>query len=298
MIEFDKLKQGIHSGSKIGIICHKNPDADAIGSMLALKYILETFGKQVEAICVDELDKVNKLIFGEVKIRSEVPTEVDVLIFVDCSCLEISGIESASLEKVKTISIDHHASHNGFADLNIVWEVSSTCEIIFDMIKYFNVSLNSEVAKWLLAGISFDTGGLKHDNTTAKVYRIVKELVEAGANLEKLNNILYRTCSVRDLQMYGRIFRLAKVNENGVLSCIISRDEIKDLSCCEFEVKRAIDYLNQIQDIKLSLLGFEEEANLVKFSLRSNNDMYDVSKIAQLFDGGGHKKAAGFRIEV
>ena len=143
-----------------------------------------------------------------------------------------------------------------------------------------------------------DTGGLKHDNTTAKVYRIVKELVEAGANLEKLNNILFRSCTARDLRMYGRIFRMAKVNRNGVLSCIISRDEIKDLSCSEFEVKKAIDYLNQIQDIKMSLLGFEQNEKTVKFSLRSNNDNYDVSKIAQLFEGGGHKKAAGFRVEV
>jgi phosphoesterase RecJ-like protein len=298
MIEFDKFKQEIHSGSIIGIICHKNPDADAIGSMLGLKYILETFGKQVEVICVDELDNVNKLIFGEVEIRSEVQKGIDVLIFVDCSCLEVSGIGNASLGRVKTISIDHHASHNWFADFNIVWEVSSTCEIIFDMIKYFNLELNSEVAKWLLAGISFDTGGLKHDNTTAKVYRIVKELVEARANLEKLNNILFRSCTARDLRMYGRIFRMAKVNRNGVLSCIISRDEINDLSCSEFEVKKAIDYLNQIQDIKMSLLGFEQNEKTVKFSLRSNNDNYDVSKIAQLFEGGGHKKAAGFRVEV
>lgn len=289
----------IRDSRLISIICHRNPDADAIGSMIALEYIIKRISKsKVELICKDEMSLNLKNIFGVNRFILRSISNSDTIIFTDCSSLDVSGISKEELAGRNILSIDHHKTHNGFGIINIVNpESSSTCEMVYEMYKKLEIEIPSDIAWCLAAGILFDTGGLKHSNTSADTLRVISELKRTGADLETLNRMLFKRCSSNDLKMFGLIFKRAKINENGVLSSIIDKSEVQDIECCELEMKKAIDYLNQVEGKKLALLGLSEDDRNFKISMRSQDDKYDVSKIARLFDGGGHIRAAGFRVE-
>ncbi len=294
---FTKL---VSESKNICVVGHKSPDADCVGSMLTMQYLLEeAYDKSVKLVCVDEFDETLDLIFGKgIDCDKKISDECDLVVFVDCSSISVSGLGKSSLQGKTIISVDHHASHTGFGDLNLVLDVSSTCEIIFKLYEQFDLELTNGISVFLMAGILFDTGGLSHDNTSAETLRVVGELVRNGVDIQRLNYLLFKKNSVRNLRMFGVIFKRMKVNKNGVLSCIISSEELKEMNCSETEVKKVIDYLNQVEEKNIALLGVETSENNMKFSVRSNNDYFDVSKIAQLFEGGGHKKAAGFRVEI
>lgn len=290
----------ISGAESVSIICHRKPDADAIGSMIAMNALLKQLGlNDVRLVCIDDISENMEAIFecGDLIYRD--CEDSDLYVFVDCSSYEVTGFPGRDYANAKTISIDHHSTHNSFADLNIVHtNVSSTAEIIFNLYNELDVEIDSEIARALIAGILFDTGGLKHSNTSADTLRTISSLSKYYNNIDKINYYLFKKCSSRDLKMYGRIFRKAKINRNGVLSCILDKEEIMDFECCELEIKKAIDYLNQIQGKKIALLGIKEIDNSIKISMRSESEEFDVAKIAHLFNGGGHVKAAGFRVNT
>lgn len=296
----DKLIAVSKKARSISIVCHRNPDADALGSMVGVKYLLKELGcENINMVCVDDIPEVLKSIFIIYDdILNYVPKS-DLYVFVDCSSIEISGFKKSDFESGVIISIDHHLSHTGFGDLNIVnTDVSSTCEMVYEYLEEFKVEITLEIAEMITAGILFDTGGLQHTNTSSSTLRCLSKLRLIGVNTERINKILFKECSSKDLKMLGLIFRQAKLNSNGVLSCIISREDISDQGCSENEIKKAINFLNKVEDKKIALLGISQNHSDIKISMRTQSEEFDVSKIAHLFNGGGHKKAAGFRVEI
>ena len=293
MIDFLKFERIVELHNNIAIVCHIYPDADAFGAMFALDYYFKKkYSKKSYCVCFDIVNPNSKIFTDEY--LSYVDPKTTLVIFVDCSALEMSGFKKLNISGRQTVNIDHHITNENFADYNFVLPVSSTCEIVYDLFKMSKEVIPKKVAEWLMAGIYFDTGGLKHSNTSGHVLRIVKDLESSGANRNWINKELFKSCSYRDLIMFGRVFNRLKINTNHVLSSLTSLDEIQEVGASKAKVKQVIDLMNQIQDKKVSLLGIEEESK-IKFSLRSEDN--DVSKIAQLFEGGGHKKASGFSID-
>lgn len=292
---FTDLRNILVKSSELDIVCHVCPDADALGSMFAFGYLVSQLGvDKVNLVCLDSIPKNLKSHFKGVK--TSLSSRSEIVVVMDCSELSRAGLNLSNVGKRSLVNIDHHKSNEMFGDINLVEEVSSTCEIVYDMYKETNLDFVLPVAEWLMLGVLFDTGGLSHSNTSAKVLRIVGELASVGAKVELINKILFGQCNTNDLKLLGVIFRRAKINHNAVLSCVVSKNELLESGCDISDLKVGIDYLNQVIDKKIALLGFEEENGDIKFSIRSSGDQVDVSKIAQLFKGGGHRKAAGFKI--
>jgi len=296
--QINKFINIINGVESVSIICHIKPDADAIGSMVAMRVLLDKLGlKNIRMVCLDDMSDNLESIFKCSDEIYNLDLNSELYIFVDCSSLNVTGFPEENFIGAKTISIDHHSTHDSFADLNIVYTgLSSTAEIIFHLFKKLDFKIDNKVARALMAGILFDTGGLKHSNTSANTLRAISALSKYESNIDEINYYLFKKCSSRDLKMYGKIFRKAKINRNGVLSCILDKEDIIDFDCCELEIKKAIDYLNQIQGKKIALLGIKEIDNSIKISMRSESEEFDVAKIAHLFNGGGHIKAAGFKV--
>ena len=298
-----KTKELLSSASRVLLICHKNPDGDAIGSLLGLGLLIERVYPNtiVSMHCVDPAPETFHFLQGVHRIQRE-PTlnEGDVVIFVDCAVPKQTAMDESTPKlfdaSVQTINIDHHQDNPMYATVNMVLpDAASTCEIVVMLADALEWEFDSEIATCLLTGVYTDTGGLLHSNTSAQVYRTVARLLRAGARQQEIVTVVFRTQKLSTLKLWGRV--LEKINltpEGGAISAVTQGD-FRATSAGYSELTGAIDYINSVPGMRFSLL-LSERDGVVKGSMRTLRDDVDVAKMAGKFSGGGHKKAAGFSL--
>ncbi|PIR53697.1 hypothetical protein COU75_04635, partial [Candidatus Peregrinibacteria bacterium CG10_big_fil_rev_8_21_14_0_10_42_8] len=153
-----------------------------------------------------------------------------------------------------------------------------------------------EVATCLLTGVYTDTGGLLHSNTTVQVYRAVARLLRAGAHQQVIVNSVFRTAKLSTLKLWGRLLEKISITDEGGAISAVTKGDFAATGAHYSELTGAIDYLNAVPGMRFSMILSERDGK-VKGSLRTLRDDVDVAEMASKFDGGGHKKAAGFALQ-
>ena len=190
-----KILKIIQESEKILLHCHPYPDPDSVGSVLAFSLYLKSLKKNVTAVPGDfdlpkslrklpNLNVFTKKNFNEINIE-----DFDLFIILDsASVYQITQLKEISFPKtLKTINIDHHITNGGFADINLLKpEKSSTCEIIFELFKSWNVKIDQDIAIALFVGIFGDTGGFKYQNTTFRTLEIASKLAKINPNFHEI----------------------------------------------------------------------------------------------------------------
>ncbi len=300
----------MENAKRIVCMCHANPDGDALGSLLGLIDILtKRFPKkQILAVCKDPAPSSFRFLPRVHEItQMYAPAKGDLFISLDSGDAKQTGFleELPVLFEPKrsheagiiTMKIDHHHTGSVFTEFNFVDSgASSTAEIIVDLSDALNFEISAQAATCLLTGIYTDTGSLMHSNTTTRVYRTFARLLRAGGDQKAIVQNVFRTSKLSTLRLWGRVLeKISLSSEGGAVSAVTSGD-FKATGADFSELTGAIDYLNSIPGMRFSLLLSERDGK-VKGSLRTFRDDVDVSAMAQKFDGGGHKKAAGFAME-
>lgn len=300
-ILFDLIKKS----QKFLLITHGDPDGDAIGSILAMQNFLLSFGKNVTSFCIDKPNKYFNYLQGIEAIKNnikEIDNEYDLCIFLDCGELHMSKTEhkiSQCSFKFGIINIDHHITNPNYGDINIVIpKASSTSEILYQLLKLWKINIATPIATSLLTGIITDTGNFTNNATTKQSIDIAAKLLSIGADFEKISKANVYNKTINILKLWGLVLKRIIFNKN--LSMVTTALFDKDLQ--SFNLEKGADegisnYLNNLsKNIKFSLLLKDDGLGNIKGSLRTTREDIDVSKIAQTFGGGGHKKAAGFEI--
>lgn len=302
-IEFQKIKKIFLQSEKICIISHRGPDADAVGSNLALRLELEALGKTVVSACVDEVAQ-NSMFLPKANtfVKNFNYEDFDAIVAVDCGALKLVKFNETKPELLSKdkpfINIDHHGSNNFFGTINAVDPDScATGMILYKFFKFCGWPITIDIATCLMAGIYFDTGGMVHSNTTALVFRIAGDLMSKGANVRKISKEIFHTTPVNKLRLWGKILERAYVNEEGVTVSAVSFSDYSATNTGPDDTGGIIDYLNSVPDSKYSVLLSEDENGRVKGSLRTQRDDVNLSDIASQWGGGGHPKASGFGVE-
>lgn len=293
-----RIKKTLESYNRYVILPHIMPDGDTVGSAAALAHFLQQAGKSAVVLLEDAVPSNLRLIertqFVEIKDFSE-PEEPYAVFAVDCSDQGRLGSRMDLLSKRSVLAvIDHHRTNTLFGDINYVDEhASSTGEIIYELAGEFGFSVDSVAATGLYIAISTDTGGFRYDNTTPKTMRIASDLMETGIDTKAINTDLYQN------QPLNKVMLLMHAIENLRL---ISRDRVAlvPLTTEMMTTHQAIyedtdgisEYVRSIQGIEVVALFKELGNGHIKVSMRSKHD-FDVSALATLYDGGGHKRAAG-----
>lgn len=300
----DKILQQFLSKNYIAILPHASPDGDACGSAFALKRGIQQFHNHVEVFCQDQLPKNLNFLNCQAELKSDLNLDAfKILCFVDCGSKTMTKYEkeySNIFERpdLTIINIDHHSSNDLFGHLNYVEpNDSSACQIIYKLFKYFNWKITPEVANLLQTGIQFDTGGFLHNNTTSEVLSISSKLTKLGANNQLISRNLFKIKSVQQLKLWGKAFSRINLNKNQIISSVLTKNDFKKLKFNQKSTEGIIDYLNAIPNKKLSILLSEDDTG-IKASLRTLDKKYDLNKIANLFGGGGHSLAAGFKLKA
>ena len=288
----------------IKCVCHRNPDGDAIGSITALAQLLENNlpGTPVELYCVDPAPPVFSFLPFVHRIRQDLaPKDGDVFVFVDSAEPKLTEYHE-QLPQIfggawPSVCIDHHPTNTKYATVNIVVpDASSTCEILVELADAWKFAITPDVATSLLNGVYTDTGGLVHSNTSSRVYRTVSRLLKSGARQQAIVKNVFRTAKLSTLRLWGRVLEKISVTEEGGAISALTEGDFVATGAEYSELTGAIDYVNAVPGMKFSLV-LAERAGKVKGSLRTLRDDVDVSKMAANFQGGGHKKAAGFAVD-
>ena len=289
------------------VVTHENPDGDALGSMLATTVALRRLGKDAVMYLggAAPLPREYSFMHFDGLVR-ELPADADerVLVAVDCAKADRMGPDPAPVERTTlVVNIDHHHDNTRFGDVNlIVADASSTGEVLRDVFRELGVELTPEIAEPLYIALVTDTGRFQYSNTTPKSLRLAAELVEAGADVHAVFQQVYESVEFAKLKLLARALERATVLEGGriVVSYLI-RTDFADVGAAEPYSEGIIDYLRAVEGSELAVLIREpprDEGPTRRVSLRASVDELDVSAIARLFGGGGHRQAAGFSSEA
>jgi phosphoesterase RecJ-like protein len=288
------------------VVTHENPDGDALGSLLATNVALRQLGKDTVMFMPPTTGVSQEYQFMQLDgLLRELPDDMEqrVLVAVDCAKADRIGPDLTVVERAKlVVDIDHHHDNTRFGSVNlIVSDASSTGEVLRDVFAELGVEITPEIAEPLYIALVTDTGRFQYTNTTPKSLRLAAELVEAGADVHEVFQQVYESVEFAKLKLLARALDRAHVLEGGriVVSHLI-RTDFADVGAVEAYSEGIIDYLRAVEGSELAVLIREpprDDGPVRRVSLRASVDELDVSAIARLFGGGGHRQAAGFSTE-
>lgn len=301
--DFDAARELLQNARRIVIIAHKNPDADAVGSNLAMREALENMGKEVASACVHPVPQ-NCLFLrkADTFVTDFNPADFDLIITQDCGGHKVMAFHESKpelLDRSKTLllNIDHHPSNDHFGTVNVVLpEAPATCFILFLLFSYLHWDITPTMATALLHGLYYDTGSFMHSNTTATGLRIAARLKALGADHARCIKEQFHSHSLAQLKLWGRGLERASLNSKRAVVTALTQRDYEETQAQKDEVSGLINYLNHASPAKFCVLLNEEEGGLIKGSMRTQDPDIDLTQIAGLFGGGGHKKASGFTI--
>lgn len=312
MIDLSKytkeLSNLFSSSENILLICHTNPDGDAIGSQLALFHYLKSTGKSVKMMSpnylqdflkwMDGADEINIFIKEQRKCRKLIAL-ADLIVMLDFNHPGRLG-EAEELVKssvAKKVIIDHHLDPVDFVDLIISFPAKcSTSELVHEIICEMNKApfISRPYAEALYVGIVTDTGNFEHGAYTPRTFRIVAELIEAGVEKEKILNLIYNNFSSDRLRLQGYALnrRMVVLPELKSAYIFLTKDDLKDYNHVKGDTEGFVNMPLSIKGIHFTALFIEKE-NFIKLSFRSKGKFPSNEFASKYFAGGGHLNASG-----
>lgn len=313
----EELRQLLSSPRKIVITTHYKPDADALGSSLAMFNYLVKKGHQVMVVTPSDYpwflnwmegnEKV--LVFDPLKERSKKNAfkafeEAELIFCLDFSVLERIQDLKDTLEQAKAtkILIDHHLEPHHFAQYEM-WDTSAaaTAELVYEFIIMMGDAslIDTGIAECIYAGIMTDTGSFRFPSTSAKVHLIIADLIKRGVNNFKIHSLVYDNNSEDRLRFIGYALseKLKILKKKKTAYFAINKEELEKFHSKTGDTEGLVNYALSIEGVNFAALIIERPDS-VKLSFRSRGD-FSVNEFARrYFEGGGHKNAAGGKSDL
>jgi bifunctional oligoribonuclease and PAP phosphatase NrnA len=291
-----KIAEKLHQVQRVAIASHIRPDADSIGSGLALSLMLRQLGKDV---CYCNTDPAPRPLsrlpgYGQIEYRQIHPEPFDAVVLIEGGTEERTG--QKHLPDYFTINIDHHGTSTNDADLNwVVPEAAAVGELIYELGLELGIAFDRDIAFNLYAAIASDTGSFKYSNTSYRALHIAAELVRHGGFAPvDVSNLLFNSNPLEKIRMMTRVLSTLEMALDARVAMIeFHRSFLPALNLHEIETEDIISIARSINDVQVLLFFKEIEDGLYRVSIRSRDD-FSAQKVAQEFNGGGHHHAAGF----
>lgn len=288
------FKNCIEQSERIMVAAHVRPDGDSIGSILAMGLALREAGKYVEMVSEDGVPRDFRKLQGADQISHSRKENVDLVIVLDSGDLTRLGSTLEGIDKVD-VNIDHHKDNPQYGALNLVDpEAASTTEILAEILPAVGLPITQAVANALLFGILTDSQRFRTLNTTPNTLRTAATLMEHGADINQLNQILAQR-SFKAVRYWG-VGLSTLEQDDGLAWARLSLAGRKAVGYPGRDDADLVSVISNIDGVRVAVLFIEQENDAVKISWRAKKG-YDVSKIANHFGGGGHTAAAGATIE-
>jgi len=304
----EKIAEALRRHDKFVVSTHVNPDGDAIGSCLALKWMLDAMGKTAWVINPEStpeklqfLDPENTIVVYDAPICDPILESAEVHCTVDVS---EPGRVGSVLEPLRAaglveIVIDHHPGNNHKADLAYIDpQASATGLLLCDLIETLGLPLSPRVAELLYVAIMTDTGSFRYTNTDGRTHRATARLIEAGAEPQRLYSAIYERDSIERFRLYQKVIGTAQFAAGGQLAWMVCPKEFfEQTGTRNTDLEDFVNTPRSLKTVEVSILFSQPRSGTVRISMRSKNRL-DVSRLAARFGGGGHVRAAGAVVEM
>jgi phosphoesterase RecJ-like protein len=291
-----KIAEQIGRARTIAISSHVRPDADSIGSGLALRLMLEQLGKTT---CYCNADRaphpINRLPgYENIRIGQIYPEPFDLVILIEGGNEERTG--QKNLKNYFSINIDHHAGSSDDADLNwVLPEAAAVGEMVYELGLELKVDFSRDIAFNLYAAIASDTGSFKYSNTTPASLAIASDLATRGGFPPcQVSNLLFNSNSHEKIRMLTRVLSTLELALDRRVAMIdFKRSFLDRLDLKDIETEDIIAIARSIDSVQVLMFFKEITDNYFRVSIRSR-DNFSARQVARVFNGGGHHHAAGF----
>ncbi len=293
----DQVIHVIREYEWFAVTSHLSPEADAVGSQLAIKHILEALGKKTWLVLRDPVPETLRFLPGADSIHSALESPrgpMDAWFVVDCG--QLNRVGEAVLQLVKDhpliVNIDHHGDNPRFGHINWVKATASTTMLLHTLAQHLGVKITPELATCLYAGIVADTDSFRNSNVSVDALRVATELLSYGAQAREVAVQIYERRTLPEVRILGHTLLNAQVRD-GIIWSSISQEAFRQADASVNDTERLAEELRATDGVRVALLFKEMGTGKIKVSLRAKDEGLDVSRIARLFSGGGHKQASG-----
>ena len=302
-IDWEPLRDILEANQRFVLSSHVRPDADALGSELALAGFLDALGKSVRIVnpsdipsnltFLDPAKRVKKIGAG---ITPAEIADTDVHIILDTSAWS----QLQNLGKVfktstaKKVVIDHHVSSDDLGAVDFKDSTAdSTGTLVFRLAKSLGYPLTKEIAVPLFCAIATDTGWFRFSSTSSETFQVASELIDFGVEPHVIYGLLYEQTTLARIRLSGLVLQRVTLDCDGQLGYTwVSQKDFAETNSRPSDTEDLVNECLRIAGTKCAFIAIEQQNKSIKVSVRSRKPI-DVSKVAEQFGGGGHKQASG-----
>jgi phosphoesterase RecJ-like protein len=280
----------------ISVLTHLNPDPDTLGTALGVAHILRHYGKSVEVVSASKaLPYHIDFLDGYGRIKREMSYRDSLIIACDCG--DSQQIEF-DINHRDVINIDHHFSNSHFGTLNIVNpHAISASQSAFELFEGSSVfSMDKISATAFYTALLSDSKNFTTNNVTVRSFEIAGKLLGYGVDHQEVSQNLNRRNSLASIRILARALESFELHLDAQLSSmVVSYEDVQSTGATLIDMQDILLFSDVVATTLIGVVIVELEESY-KVSLRSRYPKHDVSALAALFGGGGHKSAAGFRM--
>ncbi|RZU32665.1 DHH family phosphoesterase [Blastococcus saxobsidens] len=298
----DVLAEAAHARSTIVLSGHVQPDADALGSTLALAEGLRRRGARVLATFPGPFTLPASLGWipgAEGLVPSDaVPSSPDVFVSLDAASPARLGELAPLLDQAATsVVVDHHASNPGFGRVRVVDpSAPATVTLVADLLDGLGVTLDRQLATCLYAGLAADTGSFRFGNTRPDTHELAARLLSTGIDHAAISRRLFDTAPFGWLGLLSVVTGRAALEPEvgaGLVWTWSSTAEAAEHGLAGEQLEALVDVVRAAEEADVACVLKGQDDGSWSVSLRSRGAT-DVAGVAMALGGGGHRAAAGY----
>ena len=311
---FTELKAFLTTPKNIVIVGHRNPDGDAMGSTLALKFYLEKKGHNCTVVVPNEYpdflhwlpgsDSTYRFDWQNNQSQKAIQNS-DIIFLLDFNALHRVGSDmQKTLENYKNdfAMIDHHQQPDDVTYMYSDTSICSTCQMVYQFIEMNNdlELIDADIATCLYTGIMTDTGSFRFRSTTSATNRIIADLIDKGAENDRIHNNVYDANSYNRLLLLGQALSNLQILPSYKTAYItLTSEEKKRFDFQKGDTEGVVNYALSLKGIIFAAIFIEDsDQEIIKISFRSKG-IFSVNQFARNhFSGGGHDNAAGGKSDL
>ena len=297
----ERILETLKDAHRICVVGHIRPDGDCIGSQLGLALALENAGKDVTVWNQDVVPDKLRFLDPEKRVKKpQAGQTFDVVVATDCASFERLGRVGEHIGQRGTfINIDHHASNTRYADINWVSpREPSSGELVYDLCEWAGWKITQPIADCLFTAVSTDTGSFQYPSTTPDTLETAAHLVDRGADLGKICKEVYQSYPLTRVKLLRHVYNKFRLTHGDKTAYFwLKLADYARTGASTEESEGLIDHIRAIEGVVVAVVFEEVGADHSRISLRSKDERVNVNEVAALFGGGGHKAAAGARVE-
>ena len=303
----DQIHELIRESNQILLTTHENPDGDGLGSQIAMYNHIKNLNKECRIINISSLPNKYEFLNSNHVFESFAYSQLDWIKNVDLTIVFDIGHSIRVGEMYKyiftnktSISIDHHPMKDNepFTYTWIDITAPATGYMVWDLLtnKDDNVYLDNHTATGLYTALVTDTGSFRYSNTTAGCHKMASHLIKSGVKPQEVTTFVFESRKLLHILLLGDSLNgMQFAHDKKVAWAKLSNSTFKSRNANSDDIEGFADFIRSIENVEIAFSMVEDESNNIKISFRSQGK-YIVNDVAKEFGGGGHKYAAGAKV--